>query len=709
MVLCIDALRVGSSDPPQATLDVAGSVRSLQDAQLGPWAVGTLGTSNAGILFGGLPANAAAVTQTPWGQTTVSGAVGQAVQFADGGVVGLRYSSGSLLGNLTLASGQGAAPADQLLQLQNGGLASAPTARLRLGAYANGQAVLGTAGADLTLAANGTPVLLLGANGAAAFGGPVLSANAVAPRTLQLGPSALAAGAGNCLLVQTPCLAVNQPAPLASSAFEVQGNVRVVGGTVRVDGTGSSVPDLSLGYPGTFSMDSSGVAGGRLFIDNLGRANLGGPLNVSGPVALTGQLSLGAGQALSLNGDLNHTVQFDALTNGVRVQGFSGGVLGTAQAAANALLWTNSNCSTFLPFNVNAPLTVAGNATVVSADPFCSLGRAAGAPDCVLAVAGSVNTHSNVAVAGDVVLKNRGGGNVVIQSSNTGPALFVTGQNAVGVQTPFVNPLAALDVAGASHHGVDNVGSRLLNLTGRTFYATTPSYRQLAVFYAANNAGNGCQLTVRGPCGSWAGTKGTLLCTVATAGALSASASWAGGVASGVDVQVWTAGGVATVWLVVTAAYASYTLDVVYGGQGFSALAGSETTAAPTGTMAFSAAATPALVAGNSALAAPGGVALTASGANGLNDQVTGETVVYRPAYMRNPQTLPTGANRPPGRTLQVCLTGGGNVQTTDGTQIYVPANDNGSAGAGVAGISYALANNRVYTVTYDSARWVVL
>lgn len=719
MPLIIEALGVGSIAPPQATLDVTGTLRCSQDAQLAQWAIGALGTSNAGLLYGGLPANAAALTQTPGGQTTLNSAAGQTVQFADSGVVGLRYSRGSFLGNLVLAGGLDAGTYTQTLQLQSGGLAAANGGgRLRLAAYANGQVGMDTAAADLTLSANGAPGIVLSANGTAAFSARAvtaanlaLGAGSISAGVVRLGNAALSPLANGGLLVQAPgCLAVNQPAPSAAAALDCLGNVHVAGGGVRIDGTGTSTPDLSLGFPGTFLIDSSGVPGGRLSIDNLGRANVGGSLNVSGPVSVAGQLSLAAGQALSLTGDPNHTVQYDATTDGVRLQGFAGGVLGTSQVAANALAWNNSNCSTYLPFNVYAPLTVAGgNVAVVAPDPYCSLGRVAGAPDCVLAVASAVNLHSNAAAVGDVVLKNRSGGNVVIQSSNTGPALFVTQQNAVGVQTPLVNPLTVLDVAGASHHGVDNVGSRLLNLVGRTYYAAVPTYRQLAVFYPTGNAGNGCQLSVRGPCGTWAGAKGTLLCTVSTAGGLNTSATWTGGVAAGVDLQVWTAGGVATVWLVVSAAYASYNLEVVYGGQGFTALAGAETTAAPGGTLAFSAVASPALVAGNAGITAAGGVAFTGSGANGFSDQITSETVVYRPSYNRNTQTLPVGANRPAGRTLQVCLSGGGAIQTTDSTQIYVPANDNGSTQTGNSGSTFALANNRVYTVTFDSSRWVVL
>ncbi|RYF06410.1 MAG: hypothetical protein EOO40_09170, partial [Deltaproteobacteria bacterium] len=240
------------------------------------------------------------------------------------------------------------------------------------------------------------------------------------------------------------------------------------------------------------------------------------------------------------------------------------------------------------------------------------------------------------------MLKHRTGGNLILQSSNVGPALFVTGKNTVGVQTVQVNPLVALDVAGAVHLGADNTGSRVTNLVGRTFYPSLPTYRQLAVFYASNNAGNGALLIIRGACGSWTGSRAELGMTVSSVGGVNGSAQWLGGVAAGVDVQVYTSGGVASVWVVVNAAYAMYNFDVVYGGQGYTQLATAETSAAPSGTLAFSAAATPTSVSNASTVAC---ASLTANTANlGLLNAGGATTSTY-------PISLAT----PTGSWTQVC------------------------------------------------------
>lgn len=618
MVLCIDGLMVGSTAAPLATLDVAGNLRTSQDAMINRWAIGSLGTANACLMFGGLAANCAALSQTSAGQTTLNAAAGQSVIFADGGVAGLQYSRSSLLGNLTVATGTGSGTADQTLTVRNSGLAAnAPAQALVLLAAANGRLWLDTRGGPLTLAANGSAGLQVAPDGS--LSALTAAFSNLAAASLQVGSSTLAPGAAS-LQVQTPCLAVNQPAPAPGYSADLLGNVRVAGGTLRVDGTGSSAPDLSLGYPGTFLIDSSGVAGGRLSVDNQGRANVGGPLNVAGPVTLAQQLNMAPGQVISLNGDLNHTLQFDATTDGPRLQGFAGGVLGTSQAAANAFVWTPSNASTFLPLNVVAPLTVLSNGSVVSPDPFVLLARRGGQPDAELAVASAVNLHSNVAAVGDLVLRTRNNGNLVFHSSNTGPGLFINSNNAVGVQTTSVNPAAALDVAGAVHLGMDNTGSSIRNVAGRNLYATLPTWRQLATFYATNNAGNGAQLLVTGPCGAWSGVRGEVRLSVTTTGGLAAVAGWHGAVASGVDLQVWTQGSVASVWLQVSATYAAYTLDISYGGQGYSTFLQPETTIGPAGTLAFSAAAQPSLVVGNSVQAAN----LTANSVSASFANVTG-------------------------------------------------------------------------------------
>lgn len=61
-----------------------------------------------------------------------------------------------------------------------------------------------------------------------------------------------------------------------------------------------------------------------------------------------------------------------------------------------------------------------------------------------------------------------------------------------------MNPNVSLDVLGPMHLGKDNVGSRMVNLTGKLNYPSLPTYRALSSFYATNNAGNGSLLTVRG-------------------------------------------------------------------------------------------------------------------------------------------------------------------------------------------------------------------
>lgn len=638
MVLCIDGLMVGSTVAPLATLDVAGNLRTSQDAMINRWAIGSLGTANACIMFGGLAANCAALSQTPGGQTMLNAAAGQTVIFADGGVAGLQYSRSSLLGNLTVATGVGSGTADQVFTVRNSGLAANAAAQaLVLMAAANGRLWLDTRGGPLFLAANGSAGLQVAANGALSASVATFSNLAVA--NLQLGTSLLAPGATS-LQVQTPCLAVNQPTPASGYSADVLGNVRVAGGTLRIDGTGSAAPGLSLGYPGSFLIDSSGVTGGRLSVDNQGRANVGGPLNVAGPVTLAQQLNMASGQVISLNGDLNHTLQYDSTTDGPRLQGFAGGVLGTSQATANAFVWTPSNASTFLPLNVVAPLTVLSNSSVVSTDPFIVLSRRAGQPEGELAVASAVNLHSNVAAAGDLVLRTRNNGNLVFHSSNTGPGLYVNSNNAVGVQTVSINPAAVLDVAGAVHFGLDNSGSSLRNVAGRNLYTTLPTWRQLATFYASNNAGNGAQLLVTGPCGAWQGSKGEVRLTVSSSGGLTATAGWLGALASGVDLQVWTVGNVASVWLQVSATYASYNLDISYGGQGYTSFLQPETTTAPSGTLAFSAAAQPSLVVGAANVAA-----------NSLNAAQANVTALYAAnatvAAISTPGTVSVTASNP--------------------------------------------------------------
>ena len=576
MVLTIDALKVGAASPALATLDVSGNFRSTQDASISLWSIGSLGTGNAGLVYAGLPANAAALSQAARGSSMINAAKGQPVQFGDSGVVGLQYSQSSLVGNLTLCGGLDANVYNQTLTLTNAGLASNTGQALVFGSFANGRVALDTRGAPLTLSSNGAPGLVVGTNGS-------LNMNVVSLNNLAVGPVTLTPG-NNCLLLQGNCVAINQPNPLPGYSFDCLGNLHVGSGVVRVEGGG-----LSIGSPGTLSIDSAGVPGGRLTVDNTGKTSVGGTLQVSGPVALASQLNMTPGQIISLNGDTNHTLGFDPTFDGPRLQGFAGGTLGTSQSTANAVSWTSNSVASYLPFAVNAPLTVLANGTVISPDPYLALARTAGNPDCVLAPASTVNLHSNAAVIGDVVLKNRNGGNVLIQSSNTGPGLYINSNNAVGIQTASINPLTAFDVAGAIHAGADNKGSRLINLNGKTFYGTLPTYRQVAVFYPSNNAGNGALLTIRGPCGSWTGSRGELKMTVGTAGSAVATAEWTGGIGAGVDVQVWNNAGVAAVWVAITTAYAMYNFDVVYGGQGYTLLAQPESTAAPTGSLIYSA------------------------------------------------------------------------------------------------------------------------
>lgn len=608
MVLTIDALRVGSRDPPMATLDVSGNMRVSQDVQISQWNVGSLG-----ILYGGLPANAAALSQTAFGQTTLSAAAGQTIQFADGGSVGLQYAQGSFLGNLSISGFN----TDQVVQVQSN---SSSTRKLRLMSSANGRVAVDTSVADLMLAANGSQGILVQANGGVSFLSNSVNLGNASVGLLQTGQIAGPTG----VVYLNSAVGINQPSPAPFVALDCLGNVHVAGGGLRIDGTATSTPDLSLGYPGTLSMDSSGVVGGRLFIDNNGRANIGGPLNVNGAVSTTGQLNLSSGQVLSLNGDLNHTVQFDPATNGVRVQGYGGGVLGTSQTAANALSWTTTTCSTFLPFQVYGALTIAGNSSVVGPDPYMSFGN------CVLAVSNPINAYSNVASPGDLVLKNKAG-NLLLQTANNG-GIYINTNNAVGVSTTSINPLVALDVNGAGHYGIDNVGSRIVNLAGRTFYSTVPTYRCLAVFYAIANAGNGAHLTVKGPCGPWSGARGELKLSITTSGGVTATSEWLGGVPAGIDVQVYSSGGVASVYVVVTTNYCAYNFDVTYGGQGYTSLAGTDTPTAPTGTLVFSSVATPTTIIANTVTSAQGLLlanSMTVGAAGSLSTYGNGYTQLY--------------------------------------------------------------------------------
>ena len=592
MVLAIDALMVGSRTPPLATLDVAGNMRVSQDVQLAQWNVGSLG-----ILYGGLPANSAALMQTPTGQTTLNTAAGAPLQFADGGVVGLQYSHGNLLGNLVL-SGSMLGSGDQVVQVQSN---SSSNRKLKLMSTANNRAIIDTTGCDLQIGAQGNTGLSVNANGTVTA--PNVNLGNASANVLQV---AQISGPGNVLCLNG-AVGLNQPNPAVGLSVDCLGNVRFAGGGVRIDGTSTATPDLSLGYPGTLSMDSSGVVGGRLFIDNSGRANIGGPLNVAGAVSATGPMLLAQGAPLSLNGDPFHTVQFDTATDGVRVQGFGGGVLGTSQNVANALFWTNNSCSTYLPFQVFSPLTVTSNTTILGLDPYVAIGN------CVLATSGRINQHSNVASPGDVVLKNKINGNVILQSSNLGPAVFINQVNAVGIQTPTINPLTSLDVCGPAHYGVDNAGSRIINLTGKTLYSSVPAFRCLAVFYANTDAGNGAHLTVKGPCGTWTGPRGDLVLTVTSSGGIAASAQWIGSVPSGLDVQVFNNSGVASVWVVVTAAYCTYNFDVTYGSQGFTSLASAETAVAPTGTLIYSCVSNFTQLVGNGQVTIPGSLTVTSN------------------------------------------------------------------------------------------------
>ena len=626
--IAIDSMRIGSRDPPTSTLDVAGNMRCSQDVMLNQWAIGSLGgnSNNMGIVFGGLPGNAAAMTQTSVGRTSINSAVGQSVQFGEGGSVGLQYARGAFVGNLMLAGGLDAGQYTQQLRVQNAGTASNAAQALLLTAAANGRVAVDTNGTSLVLAANGTPGLTIGSNGSVTLAG--VTAGNAAFQNAFFGGSSLSSQNG-CLAIQTPCLTVNQQTPTGQNTVEVLGNVRFANSLVRVEGNG-----VSLGYPGVLSVDGTGVSGGRLLIDNTGKAAFGGPVTVGGPLSLSSQLNMLPNQVISLNGDTNHTLQFDATLDGPRLQGFAGGVLGTTQSTTNAFSWSPGNCSVGLPLTVVPPMVCGSNATVVSGDPYLGLGRRAGQVDCELAVATSTNQHSNVAVTGDVVLKSRSGGNVIVQSSNSGPAVYVNSNNAVAIQTTSINPLVALDIGGPCHLGLDNTGSRLLNVAGKVFYQTIPTWRQVAVFYANNNAGNGAVLTIKGSCGLWQGVKGDLTLVVSTAAGITATSSWAGGVATGVDVQVYVTGGVGSVWIQVSAAYASYNFDVVYGGQGYSSLAAAESTVGPVGNPVFSAVASSSLAVSNNSVVMGNAAAVNLGATNANLVSLTGSTMQYQTAIV---------------------------------------------------------------------------